>query len=481
MRPSVLDPLFSGLAGLPGVGPKTAKLFDRLLGQDEARVLDLLFHLPTGVVDNRLSPSIREAPLETHVVIAARVAEHRIPRKYSNAPLNVLVEDDNGDDVLLVFFRNNFDWVLRALPVGEALLLPAVLTTAAVGAVIPTGMLPLLRPVAWLLDTLFALPEAVARWPLASVALPMPTATEWVLMTMTVVAACGRRGRDAVRVLCVGALVVAAAELAHRYELHPRGVLRVTALDVGQGDAIVVELPDGEAMLIDAGGAITGGADPGARVVVPWLALRRRTHLAAVVLSHPHPDHAGGLPAVLRALDVDELWDTGQGTALGYTGVYADTLRAARARRVPVRTTATLCGGPWRFHGATMEVLAPCPSVRDGTTANNGSFVLRISYSRARVLLPGDLERDGEAALLPLVGRTDVLKVGHHGSRTSTTAAWLDALRPRVALVSCGHPSPFGHPHPEVIQRLRERAVRVLRTDLSGAVSVTLHADGRVE
>ena len=119
MRPSSLDPLFSGLAALPGVGPKTAKLFDRLLGTEDARVLDLLFHLPHGVVDNRLSASIRDAPLESHVVIAARVAEHRIPRKYSNTPLNVLVEDDNGDDVLLVFFRSNFDWVLRALPIGE--------------------------------------------------------------------------------------------------------------------------------------------------------------------------------------------------------------------------------------------------------------------------------------------------------------------------------------------------------------------------
>ncbi|MFV0281793.1 MAG: ATP-dependent DNA helicase RecG [Rhodoblastus sp.] len=119
MRPSLLDPLFSSLAALPGVGPKTAKLFDRLLGQDGARVLDLLFRPPHGVVDNRLSPTIAEAPLESHVVIAARVMEHRIPRKYSNAPLNVLVEDDSGDDVLLVFFRTNFDWVLRALPIGE--------------------------------------------------------------------------------------------------------------------------------------------------------------------------------------------------------------------------------------------------------------------------------------------------------------------------------------------------------------------------
>ena len=94
------------------------------------------------------------------------------------------------------------------------------------------------------------------------------------------------------------------------------GVRRET-LDVGQGDALVIELPDGAAMLVDAGGSITGGPDPGAQVVVPWLALRRRGELAAVVLSHPHPDHGGGLPAVLAATRVGELWDTGQGAALG--------------------------------------------------------------------------------------------------------------------------------------------------------------------
>ena len=119
MRPSILDPLFAPVSTLPGVGPKTAKLFDRLLDRDGARALDLVFHLPHGVVDNRTSPSIRDAPLDSHVVLAARVAEHRIPRRHSSAPLTVLVEDEAGDDVLLVFFRTNFDWVLKALPVGE--------------------------------------------------------------------------------------------------------------------------------------------------------------------------------------------------------------------------------------------------------------------------------------------------------------------------------------------------------------------------
>jgi competence protein ComEC len=369
-----------------------------------------------------------------------------------------------------------------AAPVGEALLLPAVLVAALAGAVLPSWALgPPGALVGALLESLFALPSAAMRLPLASVTLPTPTPAQWVVATVFAVVACGRRTRTQSLIALLCAATLGALELHHRHGLHPRGVLRVTALDVGQGDAIFVELPDGAAMLVDAGGAITGGPDPGEHVVAPWLALQRRAELAAVVLSHPHPDHGGGLPAVLGAVRVGELWDTGQGTALGYAGFYADTLATARRRGVRVRGPSSLCGSPWRFHGVTMEVLSPCPSARDETPPNDASFVLRVTWGRASVLLPGDLERDGEAALLASMRPVSVLKVGHHGSRTSTTDAWLDALRPRVALVSCGHPSPFGHPHPEVLERLRARGVAVRRTDLAGAVTVTLHADGRAE
>ncbi len=117
MRPSLIDPLFASLATLPGVGPKTARSFDRLLRED-ARVVDLLFHAPHGFVDRRLRPKIAEAPLDAQVVIAGRVTEHRPPPgRYSNAPFRVLVEDDTGD-VQLVFFRNNQAWVEKALPLG---------------------------------------------------------------------------------------------------------------------------------------------------------------------------------------------------------------------------------------------------------------------------------------------------------------------------------------------------------------------------
>jgi competence protein ComEC len=369
-----------------------------------------------------------------------------------------------------------------AAPVGEALMLPAVLTVSALGA------LPSVAPVRWvgacagaLLKALFTLPGVAMRLPFASVHLPMPTPGEWVVATAGVMLAFKHAWPVRAKLLVACAACLALMELSHRRDAHPTGALRVTAIDVGQGDAIVVELPDGAAMLVDAGGAITGGPDPGEREVVPWLALRRRTRLAAVVLSHPHPDHAGGLPAVLNAIHADALWDTGQGRALEYRGAYADTLEAARRARVPVLGPRELCGSPRWFHGAWLEVLAPCPGVDDATTPNDASFVIRLTYGKASVLLPGDLEREGERRLIARLKAVTALKVGHHGSRTSSTDAFLERLRPRVALVSCGHPSPFGHPHDAVLERFQRRGINLRRTDLSGAVTVTLRADGSAE
>lgn len=367
---------------------------------------------------------------------------------------------------------------LLAAPLGEALALPAVL----VAVILPH---PLDRPVAWLATTvlraLFALPTLASALPLASIAIPAPTSAESVCATIALGLAMRASPRG--RLFWGIALVLALASLEHAHQRHslPQGVLRVTALDVGQGDAIVVDLPDGAAMLVDGGGDLTGAADPGASEVVPWLRLQRRQKLAAVVLSHPHPDHFGGLAAVLRSVRVQAFWDTGQGELLRANEGYRAVRRLAEEAGVPVVGPAALCGGPRAFHGATIEVLAPCPSVHPALAPNDASFVIRLQFGRASVLLPGDLERTGEAMVMARLRPTTVLKVGHHGSRTSSSDAWLDRLQPSVALISCGHPSIFGHPHPSVLERLSRRGIHVRRTDLEGAVSVTLHADGRVE
>ncbi|WP_438025516.1 DNA internalization-related competence protein ComEC/Rec2 [Sorangium sp. So ce233] len=253
----------------------------------------------------------------------------------------------------------------------------------------------------------------------------------------------------------------------------PRGALRVSVLDVGQGDAILIDLPEGGAMLVDAGGFVGSPVDPGARVIRPLLRSRRRARLDAVVLSHPHPDHFGGLPAVVAGVEVGELWDTGQGEAEGAGPVYARLLSDLRRRGVPVVRPASLCGRPRVLSGATIEVLAPCPELHPDRGANDNSFVLRISYGARSALLVGDAEHEAEDALVARYGaalRADLLKVGHHGSRTSTGAALLAAVDPSVAAVSCGVRNRFGHPSPEVLSRLSARGVAIARMDRGGAL-----------
>jgi len=232
-------------------------------------------------------------------------------------------------------------------------------------------------------------------------------------------------------------------------------------------------------MLIDAGGVVVG-SDPGERVVLPLLAARRRRRLAVVVASHPHPDHVNGLGAVLRWARVDELWDTRQVEQWAQSR-WLTARSTAESQGVRVRGPESLCGGERYFHGATLEVLAPCRALRERESPNDASFVLRLAFGASSVLLPGDLEAAGERALLARVRPVTALKLGHHGSRTSSTDVWLDALRPQIAIASAGHPSPFDHPHTVVLERLRRRSIPVRSTSAHGMITLELFRDGRWE
>jgi competence protein ComEC len=275
------------------------------------------------------------------------------------------------------------------------------------------------------------------------------------------------------------ALAVVVLELVARSRGAPRGVLRVTFVDVGQGDAALVDLPDGSAMLVDGGGLVGSPVDVGERVLAPVLRARRRGAVAAAVLSHPHPDHYGGLRRGLEAVTLGALWDTGQGEDEGVGGDYAALLAELRARGVPILRPAALCGAFLRG-GARFEVLAPCPSPTPDRGPNDNSLVVRVSFGERSFLFVGDAERAEEADLVTARAaslRADVLKVGHHGSRTSTTRAFLDAVDPSVAVVSCGVRNRFGHPAPPTLATLAASRARVLRTDREGAITVT--TDGR--
>jgi competence protein ComEC len=213
-------------------------------------------------------------------------------------------------------------------------------------------------------------------------------------------------------------------------------------------------------------------------VILPELAARRRTRIDVVVLSHPHPDHFLGLESVIRAVEIGEFWDTGQGLSHGAGPAYARIQQLLRERHVPVKTPRELCGEQ-RRGSSRVQVLAPCPGFQEGWGANDNSFVIRVTLGGRAFLFTGDAEHDAEARLLergaPL--RADFLKVGHHGSRTSSSPAFLDAVRPRVATMSTGVRNRFGHPHAPTLESLRERRILGLRTDRFGAVRID--TDGR--
>lgn len=221
------------------------------------------------------------------------------------------------------------------------------------------------------------------------------------------------------------------------------GEMSMTVLDVGQGTAVIVETAR-HVLVYDTGPAYPTGADSGMNVVLPTLRARGVDHVDLLVLSHGDLDHVGGAASVLAGVEVGRVL-AGEATA----GVAAEPCRAGRR---------------WRWDGVGFALLAP-DGPREG---NNASCVLLIETSSARVLLAGDIEKTVERALV--VPPVDVLLVPHHGSATSSTAEFVAMLRPRFALVSAGWNNRFGHPHPTVVERYRERGAHVVSTAVSGAL-----------
>lgn len=274
-------------------------------------------------------------------------------------------------------------------------------------------------------------------------------------------------------VAVIGWLLVA-YPISHDYE---PGRLSLTFLDVGQGDAIVISFPRGKLMMVDSGGdpRFTRDDDDDGEAafvedrlgiaeaaVMPYLWRRGIKRLDWIVASHGDNDHAGGFAEIVRSFAIGEAWQSNSDQ-----GLFAQAVREAGVQLKTIETGQRL-----EIDGVLLEALS---SSGQGRSDNNDSLVLKLSYGRRAFLLTGDIEEEAEAGMLAAGSdvAADVLKVAHHGSRTSSSRGFLERVAARYAVISAAFPNSFGHPHPEVLARLREKGIAVRRTSSCGAITIS--------
>jgi competence protein ComEC len=409
---------------------------------------------------------------------------------------------------MLPLLAEDFHRVSLAGPMSN---IPAVLLT---GIIVPLGFVTLLATFLWArlalllakalsfcTGLLLMTVDWFAGWPRLSYRIPGPPA--WLVIAFFAafvgLAVAERRIAERRRDRTVRLQPVAAkhysewitaaalltlALLVAIYPFAPRlvcGDFEVTVLDVGQGDSIFVAFPDGCTMPVDGGG-LTGsewyngsrsGPDIGEEVVSPYLWSRGIKRLDVVALTHAHHDHLDGLHSVIANFKVGELW-SGRDER---TSAFLNLLAEARARRIPIVDETQ--GREFNWDGVKGEVLWPADISAVTKASNDDSLVMRIQDGAESFLLPGDIEKPVENELVDQQAElaSNFLKVPNHGSKTSSTDAFVGAVAPKVSVVSVGEGDQFGHPVAAVVERYAAAGVRFLRTDRDGAV--TAITDGR--
>lgn len=258
---------------------------------------------------------------------------------------------------------------------------------------------------------------------------------------------------------------------------HELSGLRITFIPIGQGDATLISFPNGQTMLIDGGGNHNESFNPGEKIILPLLARRNIKKIDYLVLSHPDPDHLLGLLPVLEALPVSELWHSGFSEK---HSLMKRLLKLAHKKKVEVLHNRELLG-THSIGNSIVQVLAPNPrtegSLYDELSANDNSLVLRILHDNKSLLLPGDLEKWGERLLLRdnFNLKSNIVKAPHHGSRTSSTDAFVNAVSPEHVIFTTGRQNRYGFPHFQIVKKWHAVGANIWNTAAHGEINIWLH------
>lgn len=374
------------------------------------------------------------------------------------------------------------------VPLVSALIFPAMVLGMVLLPWLPLLGVPLLELAAMAMEGMHALAAYTSVLPGAFVRPGFPSAG-WILPYGALVASWfvasggGQRARWSI---LAAAILALAAPACHR-RAQQRGDLTIDFIDVGQGDATLVTLPDGQTLLIDAGGSASA-YDPGMRQVLPHLRWRGVHMLDGALLTHADMDHMRGFFSV-AALATPRFFytDPRQRDVKEHTALIEEMERHGSTTR-HVKEDVLLLGSA---RGARIKALVPFSSSQDASAheRNDLSLTLLVEYAGVHIVLPGDLEQDGErwlaahpeiSRLASRDGGITILKMGHHGSKTSSSDVLLDVLDPAMGIASAGKRNRFGHPAPEILARYHQRGASVWRTDRDGLISVSVSADGEI-
>lgn len=360
---------------------------------------------------------------------------------------------------------------ILVLPFGSWVVIPLA-HLFALTASMPAAAQPLGAALTVAVHVLLSVCDAFAPLALTRRLPPPDLAEGLIILTACLFLLISRSWRQCAAILALATLLWFGADRHLVAREQPRGALRVSFVDVGQGDATLIDFPNGQLALVDTG---QGGRHPAVRELRAILDARRRSRIDLLVITHGHPDHYGGLSDLIGDIEIGEIWLNGQLLTEEHDGTMTQLLSSAIAHGTRLRFTPELCRERARFGGAELEVLWPCPRYDAALGLNDNSITLRLVFGQGSFLFTGDLERDAERRLVAdgRIAPADVLKVAHHGSATSTSPGFLAAARPSLAVISCGAGNRYGHPSPAVLARLRKAGAQVIRTDLHGGVIIS--------